>query len=48
MTMLPRVAALPSAADVLRELRKAAVADDSGVALDEAIARLSPLPKAAE
>jgi indolepyruvate ferredoxin oxidoreductase beta subunit len=48
MAMLPQAAALPNAADVLRELRKAAVADDSGVALDDAIARLSPLPKAAE
>ena len=48
IAMLPQMAAFPNAAEVMRELRKAAVADDSGLALDDAIARLSPLPKAAE
>jgi indolepyruvate ferredoxin oxidoreductase, beta subunit len=46
--MLPQIAGRADAAEVVRALRQAAVADDTGAALDDALSRLSPLPKAAE
>jgi indolepyruvate ferredoxin oxidoreductase beta subunit len=46
--MLPQLAGRADAAEAVRALRQAAVADDTGMALDEAIERLSPLPEAAE
>ncbi len=48
MRVLPQVANGPDAAATLAGLRKAAQADDTGAALEAAIARLRALPQAAE
>ena len=42
MTTLPRLQQLPDAANRLSALRKAALADDSGLALDQAVKQLAP------
>jgi hypothetical protein len=42
MTTLPRLQQLPDAANRLSALRKAALADDSGQALDQAVHQLAP------
>jgi indolepyruvate ferredoxin oxidoreductase beta subunit len=42
MTTLPRLQQLPDAANRLSALRKAALADDSGQALDQALQQLAP------
>ncbi len=42
MTALPRLQQLPDAANRLSALRKAALADDSGQALDQALVQLAP------
>jgi indolepyruvate ferredoxin oxidoreductase beta subunit len=42
MTTLPRLQQLPDAANRLSALRKAALADDSGQALDQAVQQLAP------
>jgi indolepyruvate ferredoxin oxidoreductase beta subunit len=42
MTTLPRLQLLPDAANRLSALRKAALADDSGQALDQAMHQLAP------
>jgi indolepyruvate ferredoxin oxidoreductase, beta subunit len=46
--MLPQIAAGPAPAATLAKLRKAALADDTGAALDGAIKELRPLAQAAE
>lgn len=43
MTTLPRLQQLPDAANRLSALRKAALADDSGQALDQAVLQLAPV-----
>ena len=48
MQMLPQIAHLPDAAATLAKLRKAALADDTGAALTEAIKQTQPLQQAAE
>ena len=48
MQMLPQIMEMPDAAATLARLRKAALADDTGVALNGALAALRPLPLAAE
>jgi indolepyruvate ferredoxin oxidoreductase, beta subunit len=48
MQLLPRIAELPDAAATLARLRKAALADDTGKALDAAIRDIRPLAQAAE
>jgi indolepyruvate ferredoxin oxidoreductase beta subunit len=48
MQMLPRIAELPDAAAALARLRKAALADDTGAALNAAIKDIRPLAQAAE
>jgi indolepyruvate ferredoxin oxidoreductase beta subunit len=48
MQMLPRIAETPSPAATLATLRKAALADDTGAALNVAVSDLRPLPQAAE
>ena len=42
MLALPRLRHLPDAANRLSALRKAALADDSGQALDQAVHQLAP------
>jgi indolepyruvate ferredoxin oxidoreductase beta subunit len=42
MATLPRLQTLPDAANRLSALRKAALADDSGQALDQAVKQLAP------
>jgi indolepyruvate ferredoxin oxidoreductase beta subunit len=42
MTTLPRLQLLPDAANRLSALRKAALADDSGQTLDQAVQQLAP------
>jgi hypothetical protein len=48
MQMLPRIMETPDPAATLRALRKAALADDTGAALNVAIREVRPLPQAAE
>jgi indolepyruvate ferredoxin oxidoreductase beta subunit len=48
MQMLPRIQDTPDPAATLRALRKAALADDTGAALNVAIRDVRPLPQAAE
>lgn len=48
MHFLPQIADLPDAAATLARLRKAALSDDNGKALDTAIKDLRPLAQAAE
>jgi hypothetical protein len=48
MRMLPRIMETPNPAAALAALRKAALADDAGTALNVAIKDLRPLPQAAE
>src|SRR4029079_3380471 len=48
MQMLPRIMETPDPAAALAALRKAALADDAGTALNVAIRELRPLPQAAE
>jgi len=48
MQLLPRIAEMPDAAATLAKLRKAALADDTGKALDAAIREMRPLAQAAE
>ena len=48
MQMLPRIMETPDPAATLAALRKAALADDTGAALNLAIKDLRPLPQAAE
>jgi indolepyruvate ferredoxin oxidoreductase beta subunit len=48
MQLLPRIAELPDAAAMLARLRKAALADDTGAALNAAIRDIRPLAQAAE
>jgi indolepyruvate ferredoxin oxidoreductase beta subunit len=48
MLMLPRLMETPDPAAALAALRKAALADDTGVALNVAIRDIRPLPQAAE
>jgi indolepyruvate ferredoxin oxidoreductase beta subunit len=48
MQMLPQIAAGPAPAATLAKLRKAALADDTGAALDSALKELRPLAQAAE
>ena len=48
MQMLPQIMETPDPAATLAELRKAALADDTGTALSGALKELRPLPQAAE
>jgi indolepyruvate ferredoxin oxidoreductase beta subunit len=48
MQMLPQILETPNPAATLAGLRKAALADDTGAALEGAIKELRPLPQAAE
>ena len=48
MQMLPQIMETPDAAATLARLRKAALADDTGAALNAAIKDMRPLPQAAE
>jgi len=48
MQMLPRIMETPDPAAALAALRKAALADDTGAALNVAIRDIRPLPQAAE
>jgi indolepyruvate ferredoxin oxidoreductase beta subunit len=48
MQMLPRIMEMPDAAATLAKLRKAALADDTGAALNTAIKDMRPLAQAAE
>ena len=48
MQMLPRIMETPDPAAALAALRKAALADDTGAALNLAIKDMRPLPQAAE
>ncbi len=48
MQLLPRITELPDAAATLAKLRKAALADDTGAALNAAIKDIRPLQQAAE
>jgi indolepyruvate ferredoxin oxidoreductase beta subunit len=48
MQMLPQIAEMPDAAGTLARLRKAALTDDTGKALSEAIRQMRPLQQAAE
>jgi indolepyruvate ferredoxin oxidoreductase beta subunit len=48
MQMLPRITETPDPAAALAALRKAALADDTGAALNIAISNIRPLPQAAE
>ena len=48
MRMLPQIMETPDPAAALAGLRKAALADDTGAALNVAIKDLRPLPQAAE
>ena len=48
MQMLPRIMETPDPAATLAALRKAALADDTGAALNVAIRDMRPLPQAAE
>jgi indolepyruvate ferredoxin oxidoreductase beta subunit len=48
MQMLPQIMETPDPAATLARLRKAALADDTGVALSAAIKEIRPLPQAAE
>lgn len=48
VALLPQLDGRRDAAAVVAKLRRAAIADDTGAALDEALARLAPLPEAAE
>jgi indolepyruvate ferredoxin oxidoreductase beta subunit len=48
MRMLPQIMETPDPAATLARLRKAALADDTGAALDLAIKDIRPLPQAAE
>jgi indolepyruvate ferredoxin oxidoreductase beta subunit len=48
MQMLPRIVETPDPAAALAGLRKAALADDTGAALNLAIKDIRPLPQAAE
>jgi indolepyruvate ferredoxin oxidoreductase beta subunit len=48
MRMLPQIMATPDPAAMLAGLRKAALADDTGAALNLAIKDMRPLPQAAE
>jgi indolepyruvate ferredoxin oxidoreductase beta subunit len=48
MQMLPQIAQSPDAAAALAKLRKVALSDDSGKALDAAIREIRPLAQAAE
>ncbi len=48
MRILPRIMETPNPAAALTALRKAALADDAGTALNIAIKELRPLPQAAE
>ena len=48
MRMLPQIMETPDPAATLARLRKAALADDTGAALNAAIKDLRPLPQAAE
>jgi indolepyruvate ferredoxin oxidoreductase beta subunit len=48
MQMLPRIMDTPDPAAALAALRKAALADDTGAALNLAIRDMRPLPQAAE
>jgi indolepyruvate ferredoxin oxidoreductase beta subunit len=48
MQILPRIAETPDAAATLAKLRKAALADDTGAALNAAIKDIRPLQQAAE
>ncbi len=48
MQLLPRITEMPDAAATLAKLRKAALADDTGAALNAAIKDIRPLQQAAE
>jgi indolepyruvate ferredoxin oxidoreductase beta subunit len=48
MQVLPRIAEMPDGATMLAKLRKAALADDTGAALNAAIKDMRPLAQAAE
>ena len=48
MRLLPQIKEIPDAAAVLAKLRKAALADDTGVELSDAIKHMHPLSQAAE
>jgi indolepyruvate ferredoxin oxidoreductase, beta subunit len=48
MQLLPRVTEMPDAAATLAKLRKAALADDTGAALNTAVKDIRPLQQAAE